>query len=148
MATKWTPQMNERLRELYPIMINSDIAKEFGLTKHQVEYHAHAIGLRKPPGFNKEHLQESLARRRPCRQNAGWFAKGHSIGKGHRFKKGHRLDPDTEKKRIEHVTASRRKQTYDELIRIKYGLRRKTKMPMPEKVYYINKDKYIKNDHE
>lgn len=146
MATKWTPQMNERLRELYPIMLNSDIAKEFGMTKSQVEHHAHDIGLRKPPGFNEAHQKESLSRRRPCKKNAGWFTKGHSIGKRNRFTKGHRLDPETERKRIERVTEARRRQTYEELLRIKYGLRRKTKMPMPDKVYYINKEKYINDE--
>ena len=105
---KWTPQMDDRLRELYPTTINDNIAKDLGLIKHQVEHRAHRLGLKKPEGF-----------KRP---------------------------PEKEKERIEHVTKARRKQTYDELVRIKYGLRRKTKMAMPEKVFYINKEKYIDNE--
>lgn len=147
---KWTPQMDDRLRELYPTTINDNIAKDLGLIKHQVEHRAHRLGLKKPEGFKREHMAESMAKRRTdtiaCRNNPGRFREGHTKGIEYRFREGHHFPPEKEKERIEHVTKARGKQTYDELVRIKYGLRRKTKMAMPEKVFYINKEKYIDNE--
>ena len=149
---KWTREMDERLRELYPTTLNDNIAKELGLIKHQIEHRAHYLGLKKPPGFKQEHMAESMAKRRTdtpaCRNNPGRFRKGYIGGKDRWFKKGHRFPPEKERQRIENVTKARRKQTYEELLRIKYGLRRQTKMPMPEKVYNINKEKYFRNDEE
>ena len=60
---KWTAEMDNRLRDLYPKLLNSDIAKHFNLTKHQIEYRAEYIGLKKPPGFKQQHMQESCAKR-------------------------------------------------------------------------------------
>lgn len=147
---RWTPQMDARLRELYPTTINANIAKDLGLTLHQIEHRAYLLSLKKPEGFKREHMAESMAKRRTdtiaCRNSPGRFKKGNPIGMEHRFREGHHFPPEKEKERIEHITKSRRKQTYDELVRIKYGLRRKTKMAMPEKVFYINKGKYIDNE--
>lgn len=144
---KWTAEMDNRLRDLYPKLLNSDIAAHFNLTKHQIEYRAEYIGLKKPPWFKQQHMQESCAKRNlntaRARASKGRFRKGHSIGMDHRYTTGHHLTPEEDAARIRHITESRRKQTYEELLRIKYGLRRQTKLQLPDKVYNIDKKKYF-----
>lgn len=142
---KWTEAMIQTLREGYADRLNRDIAAELGVPLRAVEWWAHRLGLKKPPGFLEAHKKEIYGKRRPA-HHKGQFTKGWKLG--HRFAKGW-AESETEEHRRERIrksTEARRRQTYDELLRIKYGLRRKTRLPLPDKVYYIDKSKYFKED--
>lgn len=142
----WTEEMLRTLTEEYPDKLNAEIAQRLGVTKAVVEHKARELGLRKPPDFNERHRKAIYARRTVPYRNDGWFRKGTRTGEESRFRKGHTESEEGKAGRITSVTKARRKQTYDELVRIKYGLRRRTRLRLPRKVFYINKEKYIDDD--
>lgn len=146
MTKIWTNEMEEKMRREYPTRFNADIAKDLRMTVRQVIYKAREMGLEKEPGFIEKHKAEIYARRNldtpACRNNPGRFKKGGQQGKEHWYKPGHKLPAELLEQRTRHIRASRRKQTYEELLRIKYGLGRKTKLALKSTVYYIDKSKY------
>ena len=137
----WTKEMLETLKEGYPHRLNADLAKELGVSTNAVAKKAAKLGLRKEPGFHEKN-RKAIYGRRVTLWNKGWFKKGNTIGAEHRFT-GKKEPEHRKAERIEKDTAARRRQTYDELIRIKYGLRRRTRLRLPEKVFYVDKKKYI-----
>lgn len=84
---KWTPEENKKLAKLYPDKPNSELAKVFGVTIHQIKGKAQRMGLRK----SHDHMESSTL---------GQFTKGMTpwnkglsyIPKdsGTRFKKGNK----------------------------------------------------------
>lgn len=73
---KWTPEMDARLRELYPHYRTQDVAEAMGLRVSQVNGKAHLLGLLK----SREYLSsEQSTRLRPgSAPNAGTFKPGHA----------------------------------------------------------------------
>ena len=73
---RWTPEMDARLRELYPHYRTQDVAEAMGLRVSQVNGKAHLLGLLK----SREYLaSEQSTRLRPgCAPNAGTFKPGHA----------------------------------------------------------------------
>ncbi|MBX3634718.1 MAG: HNH endonuclease [Rubrivivax sp.] len=72
----WSPQDDERLRQLHPHMLNRDVAAQLGRTVPQVERRAKQLGLRKEPGFMSRVAQAELEERR-ARGKAQGFKPGH-----------------------------------------------------------------------
>lgn len=144
---KWTEEMIQKLREGYADRLNRDIAKDLGVSVRSVEWWAGRLGLRKRPGFLTDHRKEIYGGR-VCRANPGWLKKGHDVGRDHWYKDGHQEAADVRERRLAASAKARRRQTYDELVRIKYGLRRRTRLRLPDRVYWIDKSKYIKEDDE
>lgn len=137
----WTKEMLDTLTEGYPHRLNADLARELGVSVNAVAKKAGRLGLRKESGFRDKN-RKAIYDRRVTLWNKGWFRKGNTIGSEHRFT-GEEETDQRKAERIEKVTAARRRQTYDELIRIKYGLRRRTRLRLPERVFYVDKKKYI-----
>lgn len=73
---KWTPEMDARLRELYPHYRTQDVAEAMGLRVSQVNGKAHLLGLLK----SREYLssEQSGRKRAGCEPNAGTFKPGHA----------------------------------------------------------------------
>lgn len=144
---RWTEKDRERLRHLYPQKLNAQIADEFGVTIESVKTQARKMRLYKPEGFSQLMKKEIYARRnnnsQASRRNHARFKKGNRVGEANWFRHGPRQPSEEEKNRLTKSTSARRKQTYDELLRIKYGLRRQTKLHLPDKVYNIDKKKYF-----
>lgn len=73
---KWTPEMDARLRELYPHARTDDVAEQMGLRVSQVNARAFLLRLLK----SREYLasEHSGRRRAGCMPNAGTFKPGHA----------------------------------------------------------------------
>lgn len=142
----WTEEKVRLLKEGYASKINADLAKELGVSKSAVEHKAIELKLRKPPGFQHQHKDEIYPKRQYVR-NPGWFKKGNRYSEEFWFN-GERLPEEKEAERVAKMTKTRRKQIYDELMRIKYGLRRQTRLNLRDKVYYIDRKKYIEDEDD
>lgn len=142
----WTEEMLRTLTEEYPDKLNAELAEKLGVTQNSLSYKARSLGLEKSKDFFRKNRKAIYARRTAPYRNDGWFRKGTRTGEESRFRKGHTESEEGKAGRITSVTKARRKQTYDELVRIKYGLRRRTRLRLPRKVFYINKEKYIEDE--
>lgn len=137
--------MLRTLTEEYPDKLNAELAEKLGVTQNSLSYKARSLGLEKSKDFFRKN-RKAIYGKRVCYANKGWFRKGTRTGEESRFQKGHTESEERKAGRISSVTKARRRQTYDELVRIKYGLRRRTRLRLPRKVFYINKEKYIEDE--
>lgn len=73
---KWTPEMDARLRELYPHARTDDVAEQMGLRVSQINARAFLLRLLK----SREYLasEQSGRRRIGSAPNAGTFKPGHA----------------------------------------------------------------------
>lgn len=86
---KWTPEMDARLRELYPHARTYDVAEKMGLRVSQINARAFLLRLLK----SREYLasEQSGRRRAGCTPNAGTFKPGHATwNKGMNYAAGGR----------------------------------------------------------
>ena len=86
---KWTPEMDARLRELYPHARTEDVAEQMGLRVSQINARAFLLRLLK----SREYLasEQSGRRRIGSAPNAGTFKPGHATwNKGMNYAAGGR----------------------------------------------------------
>ena len=149
---QWTDMMEFTLAQDYPTRMNSDIARDFGISVRAGVYKARQMGLKKSPDFwavNRDRIIE--LRSRPTRRllmSKGRFQKGNRHGKATWFRPGHGEDAEALERRRLAISRARLAQNYDEMLRKKYGLRRLTRVRLSDKTnYYINKKNYLKDDY-
>jgi DNA-binding MurR/RpiR family transcriptional regulator len=124
---------NTKLREVFPVMFNADVAKLFGVSQATIYRQARRLGLTKAPDF-RVMMQGEMNRRASealkGKLNSGQFQKGKRKNPAGEFKKGHKLTPEQEARRIANATATRNKTIAAERRRILFGLPQKTKLKL------------------
>ena len=140
----WTSEMDAKLREEFPKRITQDISKELGVSLRSAIRRARLLGIEKEEGFLETHREEITQRatkslQRKARTSGSWgFQKGQRAYPEGEFKPGHSEDPETKTRRIEKARKTRNETIYDERIRLKYGLRQRTKLKL-NTMYYFKK---------
>lgn len=124
---------NAKLREVFPVMFNADVAKLFGVSQSTIHRQARLLGLTKAPDF-RAMMQGEMNRRASealkGKLNSGQFQKGKRKNPAGEFKKGHKLTPEQEARRIANATTTRNKTIAAERRRILFGLPQKTKLKL------------------
>lgn len=148
--SKWSSIQDQFILENFGKMTIADIAKRLGISERTVTYRARRLGI--PPRSTKELLENEDFRKavgkaiskgqrlsgRMCRR---YLCDHPDVGSEHRFKAGHENTDEVKAKTAD----AYRKAVYDELVRMKYGLPRKTKMRLRAR-QYIDKKKYFKEE--
>ena len=141
----WEPWMLDYLVEHYATELNSDIADRFGISVRSVRYKALELGLEKDtPTINRKRVKLSADARRgmsyPCQFQPGVHPKTE-------FKPGRKESKETLEKRKTAISRGMRKLVYRELVRMKYGFERETRLRLNKKTY-IDKSKYLEENDD
>lgn len=120
---QWEGDLDAKLRELYPMHLDTEIARELGVSNKAMRDHAKKLGLTKGDGY-KEYFDK---RNRQIQKighinfkNSGQFKKGNQPN--HTFPKGEQPSEWVEKR-----VATLKRQYYEDSVRMKYGLEPKMK---------------------
>lgn len=149
MSTQWSEWKDEFIRENYGKMPMKDIATRLGITARTVANRARRLGIKAmsyPEMLENEEFRKAVNKRISDGQKVSTriyrhFAEHPEVGKETRFQKGHTITESTKRK----VAAAYRKAVYDELVRMKYGMPRKTKIRLKRK-NYIDRKKYFPDE--
>ena len=141
----WEPWMLDYLRDHYAVELNTDIAEKFGISVRSVRYKALELGLDKDMStINRKRVKLSADSRRgmsyPCHFQPGMHPKTE-------FKPGRKESKETLEKRRAAISRGMRKLVYTELVRMKYGFPRETRLRLNKKTY-IDKSKYLEEDDQ
>lgn len=148
----WSGWRDELLREHYGKITMKELAKRLGVSVRTLAYHARAIGIEgRTYGemLEDKDFREAVGRRISQGQAAHrrnfrrYLAEHPEVGKGTRFAKGYRASESAQAK----ATAAKRKLVYDERVRMKYGLPRRTKLNIGRSSF-IDKDRYFRIGEE
>lgn len=121
----WNEELESKLREWYPMHLDTVVAKELGISVKAMREHAKKIGLKKGEGYEEYYKKEQARIRKIAGQyvrNSGQFQKGCPPNE-YSYKKGEKQP----RERVERRAATLRKQYYEDAVRIKYGLEPKMK---------------------
>ena len=116
-AIEWTPERLQILRDHYPTMFNSALARWIGCSTRTLERKAAELGIVKVADFNtvraydiSKLLSEAVKRAYDDGRLVSQFPKGVRSNPDGEFKPGFRFTGDTEQARIEKIrTTYRRK---------------------------------------
>lgn len=136
-AIDWTQELEDRLRDLYPMHLDTEVAEMMGLCYKSIRHHARLLGLTKGEGYDeysRRRMSEINSQRTKGKPNKGKFQKGHRPAVT--FPKGR---PPQEM--IDRRAETLRKRYREDKVRIKYGLEPKMKFKL--KVKY-NLNEYLK----
>ena len=132
----WTDELVAKLKSLYPMHLDSEVAEALGLNYKSVRNKAKALGLKKGDGY-EEYYKKTQARIRyisgKYMRNSGQFKKGNKPV--YTFPKG-----EPPKEWVDKRVATIKRQYYEDSVRMKYGLEPKMKFHRPMR-YYLKKDK-------
>lgn len=139
----WEPWMVEYLTEHYARDTNAEIAEHLGMGKETVFRKAAELGLKKD--------WKALCALRARRSGAARRGKiyPHSFQPGRhpetQFQPGHKESEETRAARSEAIRRGMLRRVYSELVRMKYGLPRETRLRINPKMH-IDKEKYLLKD--
>lgn len=143
---EWTEEELAYIREHFVDTPNRLLAKRFGVGQTLMRKKAREMGLKKDinsPNFRKM-VGGYISERKKISPNKGvQFQKGNTIG--HRFKSGERRPKEWFIERAKKAHIVRNRLIYEDRLRIKYGLKPKTKL-VRKLVWNIDKSKYIKDE--
>lgn len=113
----WTPERLKIIREYYPTMFNSALAKWIGCSVRTVERKANELGLKKVDDFNtvradgiSELLSIAVKKAYADGRKVSTFQKGIRNNPDGEFPKGFRFTGDIEAARIDKIRRTYRKQ--------------------------------------
>ena len=144
----WNETLDGYIVDNYHRTTRGEIARKLGVSPRAVTYRARQLGISGKTYremLKDDDFREAVSR---CisegqrRKGSGYsrYLQDHpDIGSEHRFRKGY----SASRKAQDKATSARKRMIYDELVRMKYGLPRKTRLKLSRRMN-IDKDKYIK----
>lgn len=129
----WTPAMLDELVRRFPTDFNRDIAASLGIGWRSVVRKARELGLQKIEGFHEATGKErgrrahAVRKHNPAQQGKGFVIPG---SEPHRFQKGHKPPQADNPELVAQIHRKRNELIARERIRIKYGLRRLSKLKL------------------
>lgn len=146
--SKWSSMQDQFILDNYGRITVADIAKRLGISERTVTYRARKLGispkttkeLMANEEFRKEVGKKISQGQKMSRKMQRYLREHPELGVKHRFKTGHNNTDEVKAKAAD----AYRKAVYDELVRMKYGLPRRTKIRLRGR-QYIDKKKYFKN---
>lgn len=150
MRIVWTEMMDQYIIDNYGRIPKSDIARKLGVSIRTIAYRARFLGI--PPISSHEAMQNasfrkavgekiSKGQRGVIRSSDRYLSKHPEVNVPYRFKKGHRVSDSGQEK----AKWGKRKTVYDELVRMKYGLPKRTSLKLKTR-QYIDRKKYFPED--
>lgn len=144
----WNETLDGFIVENYHRMTRGEIARKLGVSPRSVTYRARQLGI--SGRTYREMLEDDDFRgavskvisdgvKRNGKDYSRYLLDHPDTGSEHRFRKGYSASRRAQDK----ATAARKRMIYDELVRMKYGLPRKTRLKLNKRMN-IDKDKYIK----
>ncbi len=126
----WTAEMIQKLREEFPLRFNKELAAELNVGWRSLVRKARQLGIDKEPRFLDKNRDIIIKMAVANNRNKYTGCKGWSVpnSAGTRFKKGDISIMTTDLSVVEKVRESRNETIRREKIRIKYGMRRLTKL--------------------
>lgn len=144
---EWSEEMLQVLKENYATEINGDLAARLGVGVRALRYKAQAMGLKKASDFRSwPEVRRRIRIGLTCCDRTYYFREHPEVGEKTRFRKGNSFSPEKERARQQKATAARRRQTYDEKLRLKYGLRQETRLKLKTE-YYVDRAKYFPEEY-
>jgi hypothetical protein len=124
----WTDELIEKLKNEFPVRMTPELVKEWGISQRTIIRKARELGIDKSENFrelNQEKINELISKNLPPNPYKG--LKGWIMPRSQefQFKKG-------ERPKINYLqaTASRNETIRKEKLRLKYGLKQKTKIKL------------------
>lgn len=144
----WSEALDGYIIGNYYRMTRGEIARKLGVSPRAVTYRARQLGI-SGKTYREMLVDEefrvsvskaiSEGQRRSGYAGSRYLHDHPDTGSEHRFRKGY----SASRKAQDKAASARKRMIYDELVRMKYGLPRKTKLNLSKRMN-IDKDKYIK----
>lgn len=125
--TTWTPEMDEIIRDKFPVMFTIDLVPVLGLSIRTIIRRARVLGVKKEEGFldkNRSEISQRANANKPPNPNKGNSSFRIPGGEKYLFKKGQARYPVD----YELIHQKRNETIRKEKLRLKHGLRQKTKL--------------------
>lgn len=132
---EWTAEMLGTLKNEFPSSFNRDLATKLGISMRTLIRKARELNVEKEESFLEKRRSQitEMARKahpgQPTKGIKGWSVPG---GEKYRFKKGHIPAMKTDPTLVAKVHAKRNDTIRLEKLRLKYGLRTKTKLKLKD----------------
>lgn len=129
--TDWTPELIEKLKAEFPVRMTPELVREWGISLRTIIRKARELGINKADNFhelNQTKINELISKNLPpnpykgLKGLKGWTVPG---GEKFQFKKGELPKIDYEK-----ALKTRLETIRKEKMRLKYGLKQKTKIKL------------------
>lgn len=149
----WTPKEEKILIESYGVRLMTDFCSELGVSISSAKRKLKEMGISRKtnkdcfqnPQFMKAYSRKIKASIQESEKSQAKKGRIHEGSRKTLFQKGHKWGAETQKKVTSNIIKARRKQNYEELLRLKYGLPQETKLRLKKKLN-LRKEDYISED--